>query len=817
LPDINEATGFVGALAIRSDFFGRATNDRFANVSDSIVAQYIEGQRRPFGRRILPSPTKTQNRTEEQNMSRRYPCVRQSDQNDCGPAALATISRYFRQPIDLQKLRSVAGTDRAGTNLIGLMQAAERIGLQARAVRGPYEALGSISLPVIAHVQNERGLGHFVVVYQANAKRTVIADPEKGVLKLAPADFQKTWTGNVLLVSPGNDRISPDNESSLKCIPPSRRFWSLLLGQRQVLVEAAACGILMTLLGLSTSFFIRHLVDSVLVRGESGLLNALGIGMLVVALFRTLFGSIRKYMLAHVSRRLDMTLLSRFSRHIHKLPVDFFEARQVGDILSRVSDASKVRDAISGITLTALVDGALVLMTSAFLWMYDAHLAIVSSLFVPVILIVVWTHHHPSRRLSRKSMEDNAKLSAHLVEDISSVATVKAFNASRHRVDEAERRVVQVAQSGFGLHKLNISMSAFGGATGTIASLIVLWYGGHRVIAGAITIGELMFFHTLLGYMLGPVESLASVHLQFQEALIAVDRFYQILDADEEPSTPDGAIFQRVEKVLELRDVSFAYGCRENVLHGLSMSIAAGQTVAIVGESGCGKSTLLKLLMRYHDVKEGRVSVDGVDLRDFNLESWRSRIGLVAQDPHIFNGSIRENITMGADVDFLDVVRAAKTAGLEEVIANMPERFETQIGERGANLSGGQRQRLAIARAVIRDPDIFLFDEATSNLDSGTEEVVRRNLTQTLHGKTAVIVAHRLSTIRDADRIFVMHRGQIVESGTHDELLQIDSRYSQLWKAQSRDGTAERIRQSPNPAWDTDQHANLTTVLAAER
>jgi ATP-binding cassette subfamily B protein len=317
--------------------------------------------------------------------------------------------------------------------------------------------------------------------------------------------------------------------------------------------------------------------------------------------------------------------------------------------------------------------------------------------------------------------------------------------------------------------------------------------------------------------MLGPVESLASVHLQFQEALIAVDRFYQILDADEEPSTPDGAIFQRVEHAIELRDVSFAYGCRENVLRGLSMSIAAGQTIAIVGESGCGKSTLLKLLMRYHDVKVGSVSVDGVDLRDFNLESWRSQIGLVAQDPHIFNGSIRENITMGADVDFLDVVRAAKTAGLEEVIANMPERYETQIGERGANLSGGQRQRLAIARAVIRDPDIFLFDEATSNLDSGTEEVVRKNLTQTLHGKTAVIVAHRLSTIRDADQIFVMHRGQIVESGTHDELLQSDSRYSQLWKAQSRDGSAERILESPLAAWNTDQRADVTTLMLAER
>jgi ATP-binding cassette subfamily B protein len=284
-------------------------------------------------------------------------------------------------------------------------------------------------------------------------------------------------------------------------------------------------------------------------------------------------------------------------------------------------------------------------------------------------------------------------------------------------------------------------------------------------MAGALTIGELMFFHSLLLYLLEPLERLAGVNLKIQDALVAVDRLYQVMDLELEPlGAANRAVFPGVRQAVELRGVCFKYGCRANVLDQVSLTIPAGKTVAILGESGSGKSTLLKLLMGFYHPTQGQVLIDGVDLRDFELASLRGRIGLVSQEPFIFNGTLRQNIALGRpDASAEQVLEAARAAGLGEFIAGLPERFETVIGERGANLSGGQRQRLAIARALLRSPDLLIFDEATSHLDTATERAIQEGLRTALAGKTVVLVAHRLSTVKDADHIYVLHQGRVVE------------------------------------------------------
>jgi ATP-binding cassette subfamily B protein len=329
-------------------------------------------------------------------------------------------------------------------------------------------------------------------------------------------------------------------------------------------------------------------------------------------------------------------------------------------------------------------------------------------------------------------------------------------------------------------------MSAIGGLLSGVAGIAILWYGGHRVIEGHLTIGELMFFYTLLGYMLEPLERLATVNLQIQDAMVAVDRLYQVLDIAGESFDDRRAQFTELRDGVELRDVSFRYGCRANVIDKLSLTVPAGATVAIVGESGCGKSTLLKLLMRFYDPTEGQVLVDGVDLRDFDLESLRRQVGIVSQEPFIFNGTLRENIALGdPEANLDDVIGAARAAGLDDFINRLPERFETMLGERGANLSGGERQRLAIARAVLRKPALLIFDEATSHLDTATERAIQENLRGVFANRSVLLVAHRLSTIRDADLIYVMHRGQIVEQGDHESLMAMNGRYAELWRAQT--------------------------------
>jgi ATP-binding cassette subfamily B protein len=725
----------------------------------------------------------------------RYACVRQHDTADCGAAALATVALHYRRPVGLEQMRDVTGTDRAGANMLGLLRAAERLGFSVRGVKGPYEALPRVPLPALAHVKTKEGLGHFVVLHRVKGAGVVVADPARGVEKLSRDDFCRRWTGYLLVMVP--EPQAPPTAAGLAPVSPWRRFLGLLAPHAPVLAEAFLCALLMTLLGISTSYFIQHLVDTVLPHHEGRLLNALGVGMVLLLLFRCLFGVLRQYLVMHVSRKVDLTLIAGYARHVLALPLRFFEMRRVGEILSRVNDAAKVREAISGTTLTAVVDGTLVALLVVVLWLYDWPLALVATAFVPLLLAGSVAHHPPARRLSRRAMERAAQLSAHLVEDVSGVETVKAFGAERARAEEGEARLVDLIMDLFSLQKLGISMSTAGTLVTALAGVVVLWYGGHRVIEGVLTVGQLMFFYSLLGYLLGPLERLASVDLKLQDALVAVDRLYQVLDVEAEAlGGPRKLTFPGGRLGLELRNVCFSYGCRSNVLEDVSLRIPAGRTVAILGESGSGKSTLLKLLMGYYEPTAGRVLLGRADLRDYDLESLRGRIGLVSQDPFIFNGSVRDNIALGAPgAPAAEVAAAAQAAGLEEFILGLPERYDTLIGERGANLSGGQRQRLAIARALLRKPDVLIFDEATSHLDTATERAIQKSLKTVLAGKTVVLVAHRLSTVRDADLIYVLHQGRVMEQGTHRQLLARQGAYWRLWRAQTGDG-----EEPPRPA-----------------
>ncbi len=384
-------------------------------------------------------------------------------------------------------------------------------------------------------------------------------------------------------------------------------------------------------------------------------------------------------------------------------------------------------------------------------------------------------------------MECAAEFQSQLVEDVSGVDTVKAFGAERRRSDAADDRLVKVVQSIFSFQWLNASMNTIAMFLTGAAGIVVLWFGGHRVVEGALTIGQLMLFYTLLGFVMEPLGRLSTVNLQIQDALVTVDRLGEVLDLETENLPGEGrAAFRGVRDRIVLQSVRFRYGCRAEVIKGLDLEIPAGRTIAILGESGCGKSTLLKLLMRFCDPTEGRILVDGMDLRDLSLSSLRSRVGIVSQEVFLFSGTVRENIAFARpDASMEEVISAAKAAGLDEFVNTLPQRYDTGLGERGTNLSGGQRQRLAIARVFLADVDLVVFDEATSHLDSETEKAIQRSLMSRLHGKTVILVAHRLSTIRNADLICVMHEGRIVEQGTHARLMELDGRYGSLWKMQS--------------------------------
>jgi len=727
-------------------------------------------------------------------MRRKYRTVKQEDQTDCGAAVLASVALFHGVKVGVQNLRDRAGTDREGTNLIGLVEAAESLGFSARAVKGPFEALTDVPLPAIAHVLTDEGLGHFVVLFRISRKHVWIGDPARGTQRVCHEEFRQKWTGRLVLLTPDKSAVAAP---SLAPVHPMGRLLRLLSGHVPILAQGFVCAMLMTALGLSTSYFVQHLIDSVLVRNEQGLLNALGIGMVLILVFRTAFSKLRQYLLAHVSRKLDLAIMSAYARHILSLPMKFFETRRIGEILSRVNDASKIREAISGTTLTAVIDGVIVVLMLGVLFVYDGQLALIATAFMPLLVGAVVVHHPAARSWSREAMEKGAQYSAHLVEDISGVETIKAFGRERERAEAGETQLVATVQSGFSLQMLGLSMSTVGSVVTGIAGVTVLWYGGHRVMQGALTIGQLMFFYTMLAYLLEPLSRLASLNLSFQEALVAVDRLYQIMDLEVEPHSADGARFTGLHDAIEFEGVDFQYGARSKVLKSVNLHIPAGKTMAIVGESGSGKSTLLKLLQNFYQPTSGRLLVDGTDMRDLNLHWLRRSIGVVSQEPYIFNGTIRENVAFGMpEASLEDVVRATKLAGLDKFVNQLPDRYATQIGERGANLSGGQRQRLAIARALLPQPEVVIFDEATSHLDTATEQAIQGHLRRALEGKTVVVVAHRLSTIKAADQICVLDDGEIVEQGSHDELLAGGGRYAELWRAQTA-GSLEQTVAAP--------------------
>lgn len=722
----------------------------------------------------------------------KYACVRQSEQSDCGAAALATICLHHKRHVSLPRLRDLAGVDRIGASMAGLKRAAEALGFSAAGVKGPWGALSTVPLPAIAHIRNAEGLGHFVVLHRVDGTQALVADPGRGLMKMTRQQFEACWTGRLLLLG-----VQPEfrrQASTVGDAVPSRwgRIASLLAPNGSVLARVGIIALLMTVLGLLPAVFVRVLVDDVLPGAQLGVLDMLGIGMVIVLAFRVAFAGLREYFLAYLGRRIDLQMQSEYLRHVLRLPLRFFETKRTGDVMSRMNDVAKINAVVGGVALSVLVDAVLLVVFVGIMFYFDVRLAAVACAFIPVLLLALLLHQRGLVRHSRDLMEHGARLQSRLVEDIGGVGTLRACGAIEQRAHKLDERLVDTVQARFQMRILGLSMTSSEALISGAASLVVLWYGGHLVIDGAMSIGQLMFFNTLLAQMLVPLRSLTQANLSIQEGLVALERLGEVVDLDPEID-PNARVCPPPSLVhaIRLERLSFDYNTRgsRKVLDDVDLVIPAGRTTAFVGTSGCGKSTILRLLLGFHRPTAGRIAFDGVDLRDIDLEQLRSNVSWVPQDPTVFEGSITENVSLGdATADMARVVASCRLAGLSELVDSMPDRYETVIGERGASLSGGQRQLLAIARAIYRNAPIVVFDEATSMLDAATERALRDRLGPWLAGRTVVIVAHRLATVRSADWIYVMGNGRVVEAGTHPDLMTAQGVYAGYWRDQNGGG-----------------------------
>jgi len=711
-----------------------------------------------------------------QRVTRRYSFFEQQSPSDCGVACLVMIGRYWSKRFGVNQLRQIASVDRSGASLRGLTTAAESIGFSTRPVKASLDKLARQSLPAIVHWEGN----HYIVVYEISRRHVIVADPAIDQRTLSHAEFQAGWTGYTLLLEPTARLLAaPDSKQ------PFWQFFELVRPHRLVLFEVLIASIMIQIFGLITPLFTQLLLDRVVVQGSTATLTAVGLGLLFFGLFRVMMNGLRQYLLYQTANRVDLALIVGFISHIFRLPLNFFESRYVGDITSRVDENYKIRSFLTGEALTTLLDLLTVFVYVGMMFWYSWQMALLALLIVPpfVSLAVIATPF--LQRISREIFNAKTAESSYLIEGITGMSTVKSMGIERTvrwHWEELFYKYVKVTFSG---QIIGNTLQLFSSTIEVVVSRTLLWLGAWQVIHNQLTIGQLVAFNMLLGNLINPFKRLISLWNQFQEVVIAVERINDVIDAKAEedlqiqfrPSLP------RIYGHIRFGQVTFRYKPESdiNTLENLSFEVQPGQTVAIVGRSGSGKTTIAKLILALYSVTDGKVLVDGHDVASISLLSLRQQIGVVDQNTFLFGGTIYENISIGhPEATLEDIVETARLSGADQFIKDLALGYETQIGEGGGMLSGGQRQRLAIARALLGNPQLLILDEATSSLDAESERIIQTNLNTILKNRTTLVIAHRLSTVRNADKILVLDRGVLVESGTHDELMTRRGQYFYL-------------------------------------
>jgi ATP-binding cassette subfamily B protein len=711
-----------------------------------------------------------------QRRRRRYPALLQISEMDCGAACIAMILRYYGKTVSLNRIRDLANVSRDGTSLFNLATAAEACGLSATAIRATTGHLDQIALPAIAHW---KGI-HFVVLYQVTSQEVVIADPATGLVRLTVQQFAEGWTGYLLMLKP-----TPELAGVEERTPSIARFLPLLRPHRTLLFEVFLAAFLVQLLGLASPVFMQVIVDRVLVHQNVGMLNVMLIGMLLVAVFQAATTALRQYLMLHTARRIDLEMVTAFYRHLLALPIRYFEDRRVGDILKRFGENEKIRELLTGRAVSVALDCLMIVIYVGVMFFYNTKLALAALAFMPAYGALTLLVTPIMKRQSRESFQRSAEAESHLVESVTAIGTVKAGSVERRTRWKWEGLMLKALQVEFRGAITNISAQSIATVLQALNTTVLLWYGAHLVIGRELSVGQLMAFHALAANVTRPIISLIDLWHDVQEVNIALERLSDVFDATPEEDHARGHLVQLPPIVghITFERVTFRYtaGAEREALHGINLTIHPGQRVALVGPSGAGKTTMGNLLLRFHDPTEGRILIDGFDLRHVSPSSLRPQIGVVPQDVFLFAGTIRENIALSApDAPLTEVIAAATLAGAHDFVSHLPLGYETVIGERGQGLSGGQRQRIAIARALFGNPCLLILDEATSALDTDSERAIQDSLNRMLKDRTTLIIAHRLSTVRDADLIVVLDQGRIVESGGHDELLRNGGLYASL-------------------------------------
>ena len=698
---------------------------------------------------------------------------------DSGLACLVQLARYHQVAADAQAIAHEHGAPSAVFSADDLVRAGRRLGLKTRSVDSTWERLADTPLPAIAQHSD----GHFVLLAGIKDDKVLIQDPlEPRPLTLPRALFEQAWSGKLILVT---------RRASLKDLSGDFGFgWFIpaIVKYRKLFGEVLIASFFLQLFALITPLFFQVIIDKVLVHRGLTTLDVLAIGLLAISLFEVILGGLRTYVFSHTTNRVDVMLGAKLFHHLLRLPLGYFEARRVGDSVARVRELENIRNFLTGSALTLVIDLFFTLVFFVVLYYYSPVLtAIVAGAIPFYIILSAWVTPILRRRLEEK-FNRGAENQAFLVESVTGIQTLKSMAVEPQMQRRWEEQLAGYVGASFKAANLGNIASQSAGFINKVTVVLILWIGATAVMQGELSVGQLIAFNMIAGRVSGPILRLVQLWQDFQQAGISVRRLGDILNTPAEPGyNPGRATLPALKGAVQFDHVSFRYAPeRPQVLKDISLDIRPGEVVGIVGRSGSGKSTLTKLIQRLYVPETGRLLIDGVDLALVEPAWLRRQVGVVLQENFLFNRSVRDNIALANPGIPMDpVIAAAKLAGAHDFILELPEGYDTIVGEQGANLSGGQRQRIAIARALVTNPGILILDEATSALDYESERIIQENMRAISQGRTVFVIAHRLSAVRQADRILVVEQGTIAEQGSHDDLLKQQGIYARLHALQS--------------------------------
>lgn len=721
-------------------------------------------------------------RPESKKPAKDYPFFSGRNDAEIGIACMRMLCKYYRIPFrgDILERIIKEQVERNGALSLDICGAiCELMGLNAQLIAIPAGAFGKLEGTFLTKLENS-----LVVIYTASDKTVVVADPTlRGVKEYKTLDFLKMWgqEGKVLLLK--KTKETPEEKFGLSWFVPS------IIKYKWVLLEVFVASFFVQLFALANPLMIQIIIDKVIVQNSPDTLQVLGIFLVVLAVFEALLSTLRTYSFVDTTNRIDMTLGSEIIDHLLRLPLRYFEKRPVGEISTRINELENIRSFLTGTALTVVLDSIFSVIYIVVMFIYSPLLSLVALGIIPIFVALTLIFSPLIRNQLRAKAERNASTQSHLVEIMSGIQTVKAQNIELKSRWEWQERYAKYVGTGF---KTVITQTLAGSASNflnKLSQLLVLWVGAYLVLQGDLTLGQLIAFRIISGYVTQPILRLAQLWQNFQQTALSLERLADIVDHPQEAEQDrDNIPMPLINGHLQYDQVCFRFKPNGPLqLNNVSIDIPAGTFVGIVGESGAGKSTLTKLVSRLYEPESGRILIDGYDINRVELYSLRRQVGVVPQESLLFDATIFENIALtnpSASSD--EVIRAAEIACAHDFIMNLPNGYNTRVGERGASLSGGQRQRIAIARSVLQNPRMLVLDEATSALDYNTEAQVCHNLIQAFHDRTVLFITHRLATIRNADLIIVMDSGMIAEKGTHQELMALQGRYYHLYQQQQR-------------------------------